>query len=138
MNDLFPAQNSGTSNNLKQSKSQPELKALVGWILLNIPDANPPVSGSSAIAVPSPELMSSLALKCCRQKPAHVWGKMYQQRRASSDPALVMGADGSAAVAELLPLPGAAAPPAPGSVTCPGVRYLAVCASPSPWLPAAY
>lgn len=35
MNDLFLAQNSGISNNLKQSKSQPELKALVGWILLN-------------------------------------------------------------------------------------------------------
>lgn len=36
MNDLFPPQNSGISNNLKHSKSQPELKALVGWILLNI------------------------------------------------------------------------------------------------------
>lgn len=29
MNDLLSAENSGTSNNLKQRKSQPELKALL-------------------------------------------------------------------------------------------------------------
>lgn len=43
-----------------------------------------------------------------------------------------MGADGSAAVAELLPLPGAAAPLAPALTD---VRYLVSGASPSPRLP---